>query len=382
MAYQIVDELIDWMIAGAPPHAEIAPMLAEVCTRLRAIGIPVDRCALFIYALHPNLIGWRVGWTPEGGADMAEGKLGLFSTAEYTANPLPEVVRSRIPVRRRLHDPATPHDYIIVKELIDDGFSDYFVQPLVYTAGEANAVSWSSKAPGGFSDEAIAVLERVNQPLARLAEAHLLRINASTILSAYLGRNSGDQVLGGKVHRGDGEEIEAVILFTDLVDFTEMSDVLDGPQMVHILNEVFDVIVPPVAVHGGEILKFMGDGFFAIFPYRGEAELKRAVAAASRAVTEAEQALAAASLGEMVRFRSALHAGPFHYGNIGGGSRLDFTAIGRPVNYAARLLAAAGSLGLLRVASEFVAPHLATPAWLAETAEFKGFSGKQALFTY
>lgn len=161
-----------------------------------------------------------------------------------------------------------------------------------------------------------------------------------------------------------------------------MSDVLDGPQMVAILNEVFDVIVPPVANHKGEILKFMGDGFFAIFPYHGEAEFKSSVAAASRAVAEAEAALATASLGEMVRFRSALHAGPFHYGNIGGGSRLDFTAIGRPVNYAARLLGAAGSLGLPRVASEFVAPHLAMPAWLADTAEFKGFAGRQAIFSY
>ena len=40
------------------------------------------------------------------------------------------------------------------------------------------------------------------------------------VLSAYVGRNGGDQVLKGKIHRGDGEEIEASILFTDIAGFT------------------------------------------------------------------------------------------------------------------------------------------------------------------
>ncbi len=56
-----------------------------------------------------------------------EGKLGLFSTEEYTANPLPHVVENRVTVRRKLCDPATPRDYKIVSELIADGFTDYFV---------------------------------------------------------------------------------------------------------------------------------------------------------------------------------------------------------------------------------------------------------------
>ena len=107
---------------------------------------------------------------------------------------------------------------------------------------------------------------------------------AATILSAYVGRNSGDQILRGKIHRGDGEEIEAAILFTDLIDFTALSDSLSGPETVALLNDVFDVMVPPVAGHGGEILKFLGDGFFAIFPYKGD-ELSRSFRAASEAVS-------------------------------------------------------------------------------------------------
>jgi adenylate cyclase len=376
-----VRELIDWMVAGARPTANAREITERICVELTAAGIPIDRFALFIYTLHPNLVGWRFTWTPQDGVQVSQGKMGLFSTAEYTSNPLPTVVEKQVTIRRRLADPDCPKDFIIVDELIADGFTDYFAQPIVYTTGETNAASWSSKAPGGFSDEAIATLERVNAPLARLTETYLLRLNAATILSAYVGRNSGDQILKGKVHRGDGEEIEGAILFTDIAGFTELSNEVDGPEVVGLINDAFDLMVPAVENHGGEILKFLGDGFLAIFPHE-EAGLAKTAQAARHAVAEAEQAMDGAEIGRRLGFRSAIHAGRFHYGNIGGANRLDFTAIGRPVNYAARLADAASRLGLKRVTSGLVAPHLGAPARLAETVMFKGFSEPQPVFTY
>jgi adenylate cyclase len=377
-----IDELIEWMVDGARPAANARDIIDAMCKRLRAAGVPINRFALFIYTLHPNSIGWRFVWTPEKGFERSEGPIGLFSTEQYTANPLPTVIAKQIAIRRRLADPDCPHDYIIIDELIADGFTDYLVQPIIYTTGETNAASWSSKAEGGFSDEAALVLERINSPLARITEAFLLRVNAASVLSAYVGRNGGDQVLKGKIHRGDGEEIEASILFTDIAGFTRLSNEMAGPEVVAMLNDAFDLMVPAVESHGGEILKFLGDGFFAIFPHKGENGLAKTADAARAAVEESEAAVAGAPVGERVSFRSAIHAGRFHYGNIGGANRLDFTAIGRPVNYTARLLAAASALKLTRVASELVAPHLGVPARLAEAVAFKGFSGEQPVFTY
>ena len=263
-----------------------------LCTGLVAAGVPIDRFALFIYTLHPNRIGWRYTWTPEKGVVRSEGPIGLFSTEQYTANPLPTVIAKQISIRRKLADPSCPHDFIIVDELIADGFTDYLVQPIIYTTGETNAASWSSKADGGFSDEAALVLERINHPLARITEAFLLRANAASVLSAYVGRNGGHQVLNGKIHRGDGEEIEASILFTDIAGFTELSNAMAGPEVVAMLNDAFDLMVPAVERHGGEILKFLGDGFFAIFPHVGEDGLARTVDAARGAVAESEEAVA------------------------------------------------------------------------------------------
>lgn len=377
-----IDELVDWMVDGARPSASANQIIDTICKRLVAAGIPIGRFALFIYTLHPNLIGYRFTWTPEDGLKRSEGKVGLFSTAEYTSNPLPTVIEKQVTIRRRLADPAVPHDYIIVDELIADGFTDYLAQPIIYTTGETNAASWSSKAPGGFSDEAIAALERINAPLARLTEAYLLRLNAATLLSAYVGRNGGEQVLRGKVHRGDGEEIEGTILFTDIAGYTALSNTLAGPQVVGMLNDTFDLMVPAVTSRGGEILKFLGDGFLAIFPHGGGKDLDSTAAAARETVMEMEATVEGAPVGKHIHFRSAIHAGGFHFGNIGGADRLDFTAIGRPVNYAARLLSAASGLGLSRVASELVAPHLGVPSSLAGEARFKGFDGQQPVYTY
>jgi adenylate cyclase len=387
MRVQIIDqkaieELIDWMVDGARPSASTFGIVEGICTRLVAAGIPIDRFALFIYTLHPNLIGWRFTWTPKEGVQQREGKIGLFSTDEYIINPLPTVVEKQVAIRRKLADPDCPHDYRIVPELIADGYTDYFVQPIIYTTGETNAVSWSTRVAGGFSDEMIAVLDRVNKPLARLTETYLLRLNAATILSAYVGHNGGDQVLKGKIHRGEGEEIEGAILFTDIADYTAISNRLSGPDVVAMLNDAFDLMVPAVEKRGGEILKFIGDGFLAIFPHSDPKGLTRTADAAREAVMDAEESVAAAPVGEKVRFRSAIHAGRFHYGNVGGANRLDFTAIGRPVNYASRLLDAASSLDLKRVASELVAPHHGVPAKRAAEAEFKGFEGKQQVYAF
>lgn len=377
-----IDELVDWMIDGARPGSNALQSFDAIGRRLVGAGMPIGRFALFVQTLHPNIAGRRMLWTPEEGSTLNEGGIGLYSRDEYVKNPLPTVTSKQVTIRRRLNNPNTLSDYPILGELVAEGFTDYVAQPLIFTTGETHAVTWSTKHKDGWSEDAIAVLERIRRPLARLVEAHLLRLNAASIISAYVGRNSGEQILQGRVHRGDGEEIDAAILFTDLIGFAALSNARSGAEIVTVLNEAFDLMVPPVEAHGGEVLKFLGDGFFAIFPYGGKVTLAGAVKAASEAAMEAELKLAGADVGRLLGFRSAIHAGRFHYGNIGGANRLDFTAIGQPVNYAARLLAAASELGETRVATAMAREHLCLPARLVATMPFKGFDGPQPIYAY
>ena len=377
-----IDELVEWMIDGARPGSNALQSFDGIGRRLVGAGMPIGRFALFVRTLHPNIAGRRMLWTPEDGSTMTEGAIGLYSRDEYVKNPLPTVTSKQVTIRRRLTNPNLISDYPILGELVAEGFTDYVAQPLIFTSGETQAVTWSTKHPDGWSDDALAVLERIRRPLARLVEAHLLRLNAASIISAYVGRNSGEQILSGRVHRGDGEEIDAAILFTDLIGFATLSNTRTGPEIVAVLNEAFDIMVPPVEARGGEILKFLGDGFFAIFPYGEKNTLAGAVKAASEAVLEGETKLAEAEVGKLLGFRSAIHAGRFHYGNIGGANRLDFTAIGQPVNYAARLLAVASDLSLTRVASATTAGHICLPPRLAVETAFKGFDGLQPVYVW
>ena len=83
-----------------------------------------------------------------------------------------------------------------------------------------------------------------------------------------------------------------------------------------------------------------------------------------------------------IQFGLALHIGEVAYGNIGGANRLDFTNIGQPVNYAARLLAVASDLSLTRVASPTTSGHLCLPSRLAGEVMFKGFDGLQPVYAW
>src|SRR5207253_10474272 len=132
--------------------------------------------------------------------------------------------------------------------------------------------------------------------------------------------------------------------------------------VVDVLNCYFDCQVEPILRHGGEVLKFMGDGLLAVFPIADgggdTAEVCGRVldaARESRALVEALRYSDDDHAIESFRFGLALHVGKVLYGNIGGGNRLDFTCIGPAVNLAARLEKIAGRLNRTIVASsEFV----------------------------
>ena len=190
-----------------------------------------------------------------------------------------------------------------------------------------------------------------------------------------------------KIRRGHTESIHAVIWLSDMRGFTTLADRLPPPTLLSLLNRYFDCQVPAVTQHGGEVLKFMGDGLLAIFPVpHGAGDIRDVCDNALAAAREAHASIAAldvsADVGQKsgVRFGLALHLGEVLYGNIGSGNRLDFTCIGPAVNLAARLEKLAASLGRTIILSAEVARH--SGADLEPLGEFliAGFSTKQEAF--
>jgi adenylate cyclase len=116
--------------------------------------------------------------------------------------------------------------------------------------------------------------------------------------------------------------------------------------VLDLLNAYADSLVGVVHAHGGEVLKFMGDGILAVFSgEKGHAcgRALDAAAAARSAMARLNRERAAAGLA-VTGFTLALHEGEVLSGNVGSRERLDFTVIGPAVNEVSRIQALSRSL--------------------------------------
>jgi adenylate cyclase len=379
-----VRPVVDWLVDGARTARRPEDVLAELCARLLACGLPLHRVAVFVRTLHPDVMGRRFLWRAGEGVAVSEAAYEVMETDTYRRSPVPVVFATAQPIRRRIEARDCPDDYQIVEEMRAEGVTDYLIQPLQFTNGEVHAVSWTTLRPGGFTDDDVAALEAIRRPLARLAEVFGLRRLATTLLGTYVGRDAGERILQGQIRRGDVERIDAVILLSDLRDFTAQSDLLPGEAVIGLLNSYFDCLVPALQAHGGEVLKFVGDGLLGILPVATDPA--RVCRSALAAAGEAGAALAQANAERAkrreprLRYGVALHLGEVLYGNIGSTGRLDFTTTGPAVNLTARLETLARDLGRDLVASAAFARHCPESLSSLGSFQLRGFRDPQEVF--
>jgi adenylate cyclase len=378
-------EINQWMIDGARSAPTPPQMMAECCERLVRAGLPLWRVGVFVRTLHPEIYGRHFLWKPGAEIELGTVDHDIQNTPEFIASPISAVFKQGIELRARCDDPASAR-FPIIEDLRAEGVTDYIALPLINTDGSANASSWTTKQPGGFTDEQLNALRSVVVPLARYIEIVTLRRTATLLLDTYVGNRAGERIMGGQIRRGHADTMNAAIWLSDLRGFTALSDRLPSETVVDILNLYFDCQVASIRDQGGEVLKFMGDGLLAVFPvddYLGDETqvCSRALEAAraSRAGVDALQ-FPNGDVIERFRFGVALHVGRVLYGNIGGGNRLDFTCIGPAVNLAARLEKIAGRLGRTVVASERFA-GICSGGW-SDLGEFPiaGFSKAERVY--
>ena len=351
-----LQELTDWLIDGAR-SATPSRLMSETCERMVAAGLPLWRVGVFVRTLHPDIYGRNFVWRPGAEVEIGTVDFQILDSPDFHKSPLIIVFQQGLEVRARVDDPSSKR-FPIIEDLRAEGVTDYIALPLPFIDGTVNASSWTTKQPGGFTDEQLAALRKIVKPLARVIEIISLARTAASLLDTYVGNRAGERILGGQIRRGHTETMHAAIWLSDLRGFTSLSDRVPAETVVDILNQYFDCQVTAIRSHGGEVLKYMGDGLLAVFPideYVGDAQQ-----VCSRVLEAANESRASVAelhypIGENVerfRFGVALHVGRILYGNIGGGNRLDFTCIGPAVNLAARLEKIASNLRRTVVASE------------------------------
>lgn len=161
----------------------------------------------------------------------------------------------------------------------------------------------------------------VNQAVTRFLPAEMLQL---------IGVPDVTQISLGHV-----VEHDMSVLFVDIRGFTRLSERLGPKKSYTFVNEFLGTMGPIVREEGGVIDKYLGDGFFALFPNGG----KDAVSAGHRlrrAKTEFNQRFTG-EIGEDLEFGVGIHSGSLMLGTIGESKRMDTSAISDTVNLASRI---------------------------------------------
>jgi len=359
-----VDAIAEWLIGDARRIRSAAAAIDEFAWRLYAAGMPVLRVSLHAGTLHPQFLGATLIWWRDTGRTVRVMiKHEIADLIPYAENPVRRVREGGETLRRRLEGPDVRFDFTVLQELKERGATDYVALPVGGVYGPSSYMAtYVTDRPGGFSDGEIADLTRLSERLSVLIDMHNQKHIAENVLIAYLGPQTGPRVMAGQIRRGSGEAMAAVLWSSDLRSFTELSDHASGEEVIAVLNAVFDAQARAIANHGGEILKFIGDGLLAIFPVATPADAARAATNAMAAAREALAGVAALDRlpgsAQSLKMVVALHYGTVIYGNIGAADRLDFTVIGPGVNLVSRVEAVAKSLDLpLVVSDDFARVH-------------------------
>lgn len=190
-------------------------------------------------------------------------------------------------------------------------------------------------------------LDVINERLRVVTEENITRAIQLDILQKYLPQTVYS-VSGDLADRQDfeipEEEQSLAIMFADLKSFTTMSEDLPPREVTSLLNLVFDLCGRRVYENEGDIDKFIGDAFLAVFPEPRSA-LKAAV--------DIQMGMEVLNSDRRARetfpleLRIGLHFGRIIRGSVGGHTRYDFTMIGDVVNTAQRLESQAPPGGML-----------------------------------
>ena len=379
---------VGWLIRDAWKTSNIPDLLGESAQAFRNFGLPLLRMHLFVRTLNPQLYGLFFRW--DRASNQVEATqathTGVQSEA-YLTSPYARIINGEGGVRRNLEGSAPQLDYPILSDLLEEGATDYVALPIRFSDGQINILSLVCDEVGGFSTSHLGHLYEILPHLGRLIEAHAQRLSSLTLLQTYLGQSTGERVLNGHVKRGDGEDLDAIIWFSDLRNSTRLADTIPREAYLASLDQYFDCVAGAVMEQGGEVLKFIGDAVLAIFPIDDKPEaFANACAQALAAIRQGYQHMEsvnetrAAEGQPVLNFGTGLHRGNITYGNIGTNKRLDFTVIGPAVNEASRIEDLCKKLNQPVLASAAFAAGVSDDLESLGDHELHGVKKKQEIF--
>ena len=268
-----ITELHLWAVREGLRRAPAATLFEDFCRRLVAARVPLWRAFAGMRTLHPQWGGYTYTWwcdrdvvhpaRPERGEaynqDLRDSPYTyLRDTASTPGLPLR--------LRRRLVGSGAQRDFPVLEQLAIAGATDYFAElipvGMVTEAFPDSGIgfSFATDHSDGFGDDDLRLIEAVLPAVSLAIVSDAEHTIAAGLLAAYLGDDAGRRVHAGVVERGSVESIRAVLWYADIRGFTAIADATPGPVLVEMLDDIFEALTAALRPHGGQVLKFLGDG--------------------------------------------------------------------------------------------------------------------------
>jgi adenylate cyclase len=389
------ENIVAWAVGVGLDGLGEADLLAGYCDRLAGAGVPLWRASIGADTLHPLIDSQGHRWLAGEGVHEE-----LFARAsapareeEWRQSPWRWMIQTgEWQMRRRLAVGEGTNEFRVLADLAARGGTDYWTRIVRFgergSIGETRglATSFTTREPGGFAEGDLALIDATLPAFVLAFKATMAIDTARVLVTTYLGRDAAERILRGEIDRGQVKTVPTVLWFSDLTGFTRIADTLPREQLLDLLNAYADCLVGVVHEHGGEVLKFMGDGILAVFSGAQGDACRRALdgaEAARAAIARLNRVRAGAGL-PVTGFTLALHEGEVLSGNVGSQERLDFTVIGPAVNELSRIQAMSRSLDQpILVSASFAAACGDQRARLVSLGRYalRGVGRPQELFT-
>ncbi len=217
----------------------------------------------------------------------------------------------------------------------------------------------SVRVPVNDNDELGVLSASFNQMAAGLAERERIKDAFGRFVTPAIAQ----AILDNPPEPG-GTSTEVSVLFSDIRGYTRLSERLDPPQVIELLNTYFSHMVPAIEENQGLVYQFVGDAIMAVFgaPIRLEDHATQAVAAGQGMLEALDQFNRYERPGlPPLGMGIGIHSGPVVAGIIGSQQRMEYRVVGDTVNLASRVEGLNKTLGSELLISQATAERLSRP---------------------